>query len=232
MLFRSLGRLTDAARAQRSAEVAHRSRVELGDSGLAKVNNFPTVTKLIAAAAGPDLAKLNGAAPTLNVYVTLEELRAGRGVGWVDGIVDPVPISTVDHLLCHSDFIATVFGQNGQVLHHGKTRRLFDAKQNRALAARDGGCVWPSCDRPPSWCESHHVEDWRSADYAPGRTDIDNGALLCHFHHAHLHKSAWKLIMKNGKPHIIPPPWLDWRQIPRPCGQQRAGIASPGKPAA
>jgi hypothetical protein len=180
-LWEKLGRLTDAARAQRSAEVAHRSRVELGDSGLAKVNNFPTVTKLIAAAAGPDLAKLNGAAPTLNVYVTLEELRAGRGVGWVDGIVDPVTISTFDHLLCHSDFIATVFGQNGQVLHHGKTRRLFDAKQNRALAARDGGCVWPSCDRPPSWCESHHVEDWRSADYAPGRTDIDNGALLCHF---------------------------------------------------
>ncbi|WP_242419678.1 HNH endonuclease signature motif containing protein, partial [Frankia sp. CpI1-P] len=30
----------------------------------------------------------------------------------------------------------------------------------RALAARDRGCTFPGCDRPPSWCEAHHVIHW------------------------------------------------------------------------
>ena len=27
----------------------------------------------------------------------------------------------------------------------------------RTLEARDGGCVFPGCDAPPSWCDAHHV---------------------------------------------------------------------------
>ncbi|MBF4571276.1 DUF222 domain-containing protein [Herbiconiux sp. VKM Ac-1786] len=184
--------------------------------------NADTVTELIARAAGADdMPRINGAIATVNVHMTLDDLEKGRGVGWIDGIDQPVPASTVAQLRCSSPIAATLFGDKGEVLFHGKAKRLFTAAQNRALAARDGGCVWPSCDRPPSFCETHHANGWVSDDHPPGRTDIDNGVLLCHFHHSHLHKSPWKLTMQEGTPHLIPPRWVDTEQKPIPTTRRR-----------
>ncbi len=184
--------------------------------------NADTVTELIARATGaPDMPRLNGATTTVNVHISLDDLEAGRGVGWIDGIDESVPASTVAQLRCHSPIAATLFDDRGAVLYHGKTERLFSPAQNRALAARDGGCVWPDCDRPPSFCETHHADGWVSADHPPGRTDIDNGVLLCHFHHSHLHKSSWKLTMHTGVPHLIPPRWIDATQTPIPTTRRR-----------
>ena len=184
--------------------------------------NADTITELIARAAGaPDMPRLNGATTTLNVHITLDNLETGRGVGWIDGINEPVPASTIAQLRCTSPTAVTLFNDRGAVLYHGKTERLFTPAQNRALAARDGGCVWPDCDRPPSFCETHHADEWVSADHPPGRTDIDNGVLLSHFHHSHLHKSSWKLIMHAGVPHLIPPRWIDIAQTPIPTTRRR-----------
>ncbi|NQX37029.1 HNH endonuclease signature motif containing protein [Herbiconiux sp. VKM Ac-2851] len=184
--------------------------------------NADTVTELIARAAGADdMPRINGAIATVNVHMTLDDLEKGRGVGWIDGLDQPVPASTVAQLRCTSPTATTLFGDKGEVLYHGKAKRLFTAAQNRALAARDGGCVWPSCDRPPSFCETHHANEWVSDDHPPGRTDIDNGVLLCHFHHSHLHKSPWKLTMQGGVPHLIPPRWVDTEQKPIPTTRRR-----------
>jgi hypothetical protein len=193
-----------------------------GDSRTSAQKNADTVTELIARAAGaPDMPRLAGATTTVNVHVTLDDLENGRGVGWIDGITEPIPTSTIAQLRCTSPTVTTVFGDRGEILHHGKTRRLFTPAQNRALAARDGGCIWPSCERPPSWCETHHVDEWVADDHPPGRTDIDNGVLLCHFHHSHLHKSSWKLTMQSGAPHLIPPRWIDTSQTPIPTTRRR-----------
>ncbi|GLK18253.1 HNH endonuclease signature motif containing protein [Herbiconiux flava] len=184
--------------------------------------NADTVTELIARAAGADdMPRINGAIATVNVHMTLDDLEKGRGVGWIDGLDQPIPASTVEQLRCTSPTATTLFGDKGEVLYHGKTKRLFTPAQNRALAARDGGCVWPSCDRPPSYCETHHANEWVSDDHPPGRTDIDNGVLLCHFHHSHLHKSPWKLTMQGGMPHLIPPRWVDTEQTPIPTTRRR-----------
>jgi hypothetical protein len=186
--------------------------------------NADTVTELIARAAGAaDMPRINGAATTVNVHISLDDLEAGRGVGWIDGIDEPVPASTVAQLRCSSPIATTLLSDRGEVLYQGKTKRLFSAAQNRALAARDGGCVWPGCDRPPSFCETHHVDAWVSDDHPPGRTDITNGALLCHFHHSHLHRSAWTLVMLEGVPHIVPPRWIDIEQTPIPTTRRRTG---------
>ncbi|QWT23859.1 HNH endonuclease [Subtercola sp. PAMC28395] len=182
-------------------------------------------TELLVKAAGlPEMPRLNGARPTVNLHASLSDVVSGRGVGWIDGLVEPVPVSTVRQLLCHGDFITTLLGENGRVMQHGKTRRLFTAAQNRALAVRDGGCVWPGCERPPSWAETHHVTPWLTEYHPRGPTDIDNGVLLCHFHHANVHKSGWRMVMRDGVPHIIPPPCVDWRQTPRPCTQRRTSL--------
>ncbi|MCU1480224.1 MAG: hypothetical protein JWQ19_1010, partial [Subtercola sp.] len=144
---------------------------------------------------------------------------SGRAVGWIDGIEESVPPSVVEQTICHADIITTLFGEHGEVLQLGKTKRLFSPAQNRALANRDGGCVWKGCNRPPQFCESHHVVAWKDDTYLPGRTDVGNGALLCKFHHNHLHTSDWRLVMVDGVPHLIPPAWVDHQQRPQRCRQ-------------
>jgi hypothetical protein len=175
------------------------------------------------AAASPAASRLNGSAPTVNVHVTLDDLESGRGAGWIDGSTEPIPITTIRQLHCDGDTVATLFGRHGEVLQHGKTQRLATRRQRRALAARDGGCVIPGCTVPPARCQAHHVTPWVSEDYLPGRTDLNNLALLCPFHHSTIHTSAWQLVMIHGRPHVKPPGWHDPHRTPRPAGHQRTG---------
>jgi len=65
------------------------------------------------------------------------------------------------------------------ILAMGRETRFASRAQRRALAARDGGCVFPGCDMPTSWCDAHHVIAWE----AGGDTDMVNLALLCRYHH-------------------------------------------------
>jgi len=54
-----------------------------------------------------------------------------------------------------------------------------------------------------------------------GRTDIDNGALLCSAHHHLLHNSQFSLRMFEGRPKMLAPPWIDPNQTWRPLGKAR-----------
>jgi hypothetical protein len=173
------------------------------------------------AVASPVASRLNGSAPTVNVHVSVADLDEGRGVGWIDGSTEPVPMTTVEMLGCDADVVVTLFAEGGGVLNQGKTQRLASRRQRRALAARDGGCVIPGCRVPPSRCQAHHVVPWVSKDFLPGRTDVDNLALLCSFHHATIHTSAWKLVMIEGKPHVRGPGWEGRRSPARAVGQRR-----------
>jgi len=47
--------------------------------------------------------------------------------------------------------------------------------QRKALIVRDGGCIFPGCDRPASWCDAHHIIHWLDS----GPTDLWNLCLLC-----------------------------------------------------
>jgi NADH:ubiquinone oxidoreductase subunit D len=43
---------------------------------------------------------------------------------------------------------------------------------------------------------------------------IDDGALLCGYHHREFEKLGWSCLMLNGIPHYTPPHWLDPDQTP------------------
>jgi hypothetical protein len=78
--------------------------------------------------------------------------------------------------LCDAEVLPMVFtGPARHQLRLGRTRRLFTTGQHAVLAARDGGCSFPGCTRPPSACAAHHGRHWTKG----GRTDIENGCLLC-----------------------------------------------------
>jgi hypothetical protein len=80
-------------------------------------------------------------------------------------------------------------GAPAQPLEVGRTARVVAAAQRAALAVRDGGCAFPGCSRPPTWCEAHHLRHWLHG----GRTDLANLALLCRAHHRAVHEGGWRL---------------------------------------
>ena len=41
-----------------------------------------------------------------------------------------------------------------------RNERLFTERQRIGMAVRDGGCMADGCDRPPSSCEAHDVNQW------------------------------------------------------------------------
>ena len=89
-----------------------------------------------------------------------------------------------------------------QPLEVGRTSRVVTAAQRAALAVRDGGCVLAGCDRPPAWCEAHHLRHWLHG----GPTDLANLALVCRAHHRAVHEGGWRLTRDpDGRLTATPP---------------------------
>jgi hypothetical protein len=80
-------------------------------------------------------------------------------------------------------------GAPTQPLEVGRATRVVSAAQRTALAVRDGGCRYPGCDRPPAWCEAHHLRHWLHG----GPTDLGNLVLLCRAHHRAVHEGHQRL---------------------------------------
>ena len=93
-------------------------------------------------------------------------------------------------LACNGRVARLVLGAGSVPLDYGRDARLARPEQRHALIVRDRGCVFPGCDRPPPWCEAHHLVFWDEQD---GPTDIDNLALVCSHHHHLVHEGHWTL---------------------------------------
>lgn len=115
-------------------------------------------------------------------------------------------------LACSAGIIPAVLDSKSTVLDHGTRRRLYTSAQRNAIGLRDGGCCWQNCDRPPAWCESHHLQPWSQG----GPTNIENGAMFCSVHHHLLHEGEWAARRApDGIVEIIPPARVDPQQKPR-----------------
>ena len=113
--------------------------------------------------------------------------------------------------LADSEIRYTTMTITGEILHHGRAKRLATPAQRRALAARDGGCCFPNCTRPAAWTEAHHIKAWIDG----GLTDLNNLCLLCAHHHRSFESAGWAVLMADGVPQWIPPAWLDPSRRPR-----------------
>jgi len=125
-------------------------------------------------------------APAVRVHVRLADLKRGAGAAVVEGQSSPVDMGTVNRMMCEGAVVPILFDDNGNAVNVGRTIRPFNGRQRIAIAARDGGCMITGCDRPPSWTEAHHCDEWGKG----GATDLSNGIALCRHHHMWLHNTG------------------------------------------
>jgi hypothetical protein len=135
-----------------------------------------------------------------------EDLRT-RICELIDGT--PIHPASLHRLLCGADVHRLVIAADGEVLDAGKTIRLANRAQHRALRFRHARhCAFPGCEAPIDWTEAHHVIDY---DPDPtndrGRSDMVNLVPLCRYHHHQVHEGGFTLILEpDGQVRVDRPP--------------------------
>ena len=153
--------------------------------------------------------------PGVRVVVGERPLAAREGAGRLEDGGEAVSMATIERLICDTGVIGIAFDDDGQCMNVGRTQRLFTQRQRIALAVRDGGCRVGNCDRPPSWCEAHHIKHWHRDQ---GKTDVADGILLCRRHHLLFHNNRWEITRDADGYWLTPPREIDPTQtrIPMP----------------
>ena len=121
---------------------------------------------------------------TLVVTLTYESLIGDLEQAGLLETGHTISPGTARRLACEARIRPAVLGGTSEVLDLGRSRRLHSTAQRIAIGIRDRHCTEPGCDWPPSMCHVHHDHAWARG----GRTDLDNGRLLCPRHHARLHR--------------------------------------------
>lgn len=165
-----------------------------------------------SAAASTDAPTQGGAAPTLTVTIAADQLSrhaSGRpALAELPRTGTMVPANIAARVACDGIIQAAVTGKGGEVLHLGRTQRLFSPKQKQALALTYKTCAAGGCDIPARWCANstkrasratrvrsrsgrtrrprsdHHAIPWSHG----GSTDLPDGILVCNFHHHQIHQ--------------------------------------------
>jgi len=133
-------------------------------------------------------------APLVVVDATQTNGAAGPALDW--GIPVEVPASALADLFTTTD-PDVVLVANGMVLHApgrldlGRSTRLANKAQRRALAGLYSACAVPNCSTHYDRCRLHHVQHWEHG----GRTDLSNLLPVCQHHHTLLHEKNWDVAL-------------------------------------
>ena len=115
-------------------------------------------------------------------------------VDW--GLPVELPQRVLDDLY-ETAVVHTVVVRNGVIidapgeLNFGRSTRLANRAQRRALGAVYATCAIPGCRVRYSRTKLHHVIWWRH----DGRTDLDNLLPVCEQHHQNIHHDGWLLTL-------------------------------------
>lgn len=136
---------------------------------------------------------IQAGAATVLLTMGLQELLNGRGATTGNG--DVIDAGAARRFACTADLIPVVLGGPSRPMDVGRRERLATKAIRAAAILRDGGCTFPGCDRPPGFCETHHVQPW----WAGGQTSLANSALLCSRHHQVVHRQGYTAEVRPNK---------------------------------
>lgn len=158
-----------------------------------------------------DRHRVHGGDPAqLTITVDYDKLRAAIGTARLDN-GEHIPMRQVRKIACDAAVIPMLLGSRSQIHDVGRKTRAINAGLRRMLVARDKGCAFPGCTRPPKHCEAHHIRHWSDG----GETNLTNLVLLCRRHHDLIHHSQWQIQMRGGLPVFIPPAFIDPHRRPQ-----------------
>ena len=147
------------------------------------------LTDLLEALPAQVLPAHGGTATTVTVHLKHDQLTASlekAGIATLD-TGDVITAAQARRLACQAKILPAVLGATSEVLDLGRTRRLHNAAQRKAIRIQQTQCRTDGCTVPAAWCETHHPHAWS----AGGRTDLDNAALLCTHHHHRAHDTRY-----------------------------------------
>jgi Domain of unknown function (DUF222) len=185
-------RPADGAAEPRAIEERHADAlIELCDRARA-AEEFPTTA---------------GEPPHVTVTIDWDALRTGLGIATLD-YGQLIIAGDARRLACDCKLIPVILGGDSEPLDVGRAMRTVPLGIRRALVARvarDGGCSFPGCDRPPGLCAAHHVRHW----IGHGETKVGNCCLLCPAHHQQVHLQGWDITIHGGRVNFRPPTIID-----------------------
>ena len=161
------------------------------------------------ARAAQDCPSTAGEPPHLTVTIGWDALRTSLGVATLD-YGTHISAAEARRWACDAKIIPVVMGGKAEPLDVGRAMRTVPLAIRRALVARDRGCAFPGCDRPPGMCQAHHCRHWIDN----GETSVENCVLLCETHHRHVHHTGWEILIDHGHVEFIPPAIIDPTRTP------------------
>jgi hypothetical protein len=134
--------------------------------------------------------------PEISVIIDTNNLdpNGNPTVDW--GIPITIPWSRVQDL-CRTSNLRPIIIREGAVidaegqLNLGRTTRLANNAQRRALRALYATCAIHGCNVSAHHCKPHHIHWWRHG----GPTDLANLIPLCSKHHHLAHEGGWLLTL-------------------------------------
>ena len=169
------------------------------------------------AMSSPDTAPTNGSGKP--EYVAVIDADAPDQTGPVAefAIAVEIPARILAELAGDADTHAIIV-RNGVVLHApgqldlGRTTRLANRAQRRALRGLYKHCAIPGCTVAYDRCKLHHIIWWTNG----GPTDLANLIPVCTHHHTKIHHDGWiielgphrelTLTLPDGNTHTTGPP--------------------------
>ncbi len=146
--------------------------------------------------------------PHVSLSADLSTLAADLPQATNDDDQQLVDAACADRYLCDCFIHVIIRDANGSPHTFGRARYVVPRKLFREVAARDGGCRFPGCDRNVRHCEAHHIKWWRPPHL--GTTDYNNLTLLCSRHHHIVHQQDLDLkLLPSGQLDVT---WHDGRQ--------------------
>jgi hypothetical protein len=181
------------------------------DRGYAELAGDAFADILRMAANAPDLPTKNGVRTEVAFTISLDTLEKMADDAVLPGQSNYLTAREARRIACDCHALPAVMDGNSQPLDVAVPQYVVPAHIRRGLVLRDRGCVFPSCNRPASTCDAHHIKSHLKG----GPTQIDNLILACPHHHRLIHRSEWTVELKGGTAWFTPPEYIDAKRTPK-----------------
>ena len=129
---------------------------------------------------------------TVVVHASFQAMATGEGSASLES-AGVIHAETARRLGCSGRVQVVVEDERGEPIRLGRASREPTSGMLRLLRHRDPGCVFPGCGSR-AFTHAHHIRWWSDG----GKTDLENLAIVCTFHHRLVHEHGWAIRRESG----------------------------------